>query len=111
MLEIDDTWTSDPARVRVLQDASGAEVFPPQEMPPPRPKPQPVDTTPDPPPPAAPAAVPAEAAEAVAGGSVDEASLKKMRVVELKEVAKGLGLNGFSKLKKAELIALIVDSA
>ena len=58
----------------------------------------------------APAAVPAEAA-AVAGGSVDEASLKKMWVVELKEVAKGLGLSGFSKLKKADLIALIVDSA
>lgn len=110
MLEIDDTWTSDPPKIRVLQDASGLEVFPPQEMPPPRSMRPAVESPPPPPPPPA-VAEPVPSAADVAGSSYDEASLKKMKVVELKVIARGLELGGFSKLKKAELIALILDNS
>ncbi|MBQ6312758.1 MAG: Rho termination factor N-terminal domain-containing protein, partial [Lachnospiraceae bacterium] len=36
--------------------------------------------------------------------TMDEATLKSKKVVELKEIAKTFGLKGYEKMRKAELV-------
>ncbi|MDO5491723.1 MAG: Rho termination factor N-terminal domain-containing protein, partial [Bacillota bacterium] len=40
--------------------------------------------------------------------TMDEATLKSKKVAELREIAKTFGLEGYGKLKKAELIAALM---
>lgn len=42
---------------------------------------------------------------------IDEESLSKLKVDELKELAKDLEIEGYANMKKAELIAVLIDSA
>lgn len=41
--------------------------------------------------------------------TIDEATLKSKKVAELKEIAKTFGLKGYEKMKKAELVAALMD--
>ena len=40
--------------------------------------------------------------------TMDEATLKSKKVAELREIAKTFGLEGYTKMKKAELIAALM---
>ena len=40
--------------------------------------------------------------------TMDEATLKSKKVVELKEIAKTFGLKGYDKMRKAELVAALM---
>ena len=122
LVEVDDSWTSDPPNVKVLEKAVSGSSAPP---PPPATTPKAVDV----PPLTSTAPAPASAGGGGGGGggwgarapsssptvidtpasTYDESSLMKMRVAELRDVAKSLSMSGFSKLKKADLVALILE--
>ena len=110
LLEVDDSWTSDPPNIKVLEKAVSGSAPPAAkvvEVPTPTPtgggggggggwgtraaslSPTVTDTP---------------------ASTYDESSLMKMRVAELRDVAKSLSMSGFSKLKKADLVALILEN-
>ena len=41
--------------------------------------------------------------------TIDETTLKSKKVAELREIAKTFGLKGYEKMKKAELIAALMN--